>query len=101
MKKPFVKTVNKFDPIEFLGISRLGVNEKESLRKKLKANISEYILIHLLEELPDSVDEKLKENKVNSIEQLENILKSYIPNLDTKIKQYLEEFKKQYRHERK
>ena len=101
MKKPFVKTINKFDPIVLLGISGLVVNEKESLRKKLEANISEYILIHLLEELPDSVDEKLKENKVNSIEQLENILECYIPNFDIKIKQYLEEFKKHYQYERK
>lgn len=101
MKKPLIKAANKFDPIEFLEISGLGVSERESLRKKLEANISEYLLIRLLEELPDTVDEKLKDNKVRSIEELENILKSHIPNFDKKIKQHLEEFKKQYQHERK
>lgn len=101
MTKLSVKTTKVFDPVEFLEIQGLGKSEKENLRKKLGANITEYILIRLLEELPDTVDEKLKDNKVRSIEELEDILKSYIPNPDTKIKQYLEEFKKQYQHDRK
>ena len=96
-----MKTTKLFNPLEFLGIQGLGKAEREDLRRKLEANISEYILIRLLEELPDSVDEKLKNSKVSSINELENILMSHIPNLDTKIKQFLEEFRKQYKHERK
>lgn len=98
--KKLHKTIQKFDPIEFLEISGLGDTEKKSLRKKLESNISEYLLIRLLEELPNTVDEKLKDNQVKSMEELENMLRSYIPNFDSKIKQYLEEFKKQYQHER-
>jgi hypothetical protein len=92
-------TAQKFDPIDFLGIRGLGEREQEDLRKKLEVNIAEYILICLLDELPDTVDEKLKEDKVRNIDELEKLLSSNIPDFDRKVGKYLQEFKKQYNKE--
>ena len=89
----------KFDPVEFLGIKGLGKSEQEDLRKKLEVNISEYILIRLLEGLPDKVDKQLKK-EIENIDELEKMLKSHIPDLENKVEQYLQEFKNQYQNER-
>jgi len=98
MKVKTPKTTQRFDPIEFLEIIGLNETQKVVLRKKLEINISEYILLRLLDELPKKVDQKLKSNKVTNIEDLEKLFKSHIPNFYTKTSELLKEFKKQYKY---
>ena len=97
--KQHIKPSKLFDPIKYLGITCLGQFEINSLRKKLNKNISEYILIRLLEELPDKVDEQLKKKEVEKIDELEELLKASIPDFDKKVQQYFQEFKNQYKNE--
>jgi hypothetical protein len=89
----------RFDPIEFLEIRGLDEKQESELRKKLEINISEYLLLKLLDELPETVDKELKETKISDISILVKLLKSHIPNLKQKINEFLLEFKKQYKHE--
>lgn len=97
--KQHINPSKSFDPIKLLGISGLGQFETDSLRKKLNKNISDYILIRLLEELPDKVDEQLKKKEIESVDELEEMLKTHIPDFNKKVQQYLQEFKSEYKNE--
>jgi hypothetical protein len=99
MKVDPPNTAQKLDPIEFLEIRGLDEAQENRLRNKLETNISEYLLLKLLDELPENVDQELKEAKISDINFLEKLLRSYIPNLEQKISEFLLEFKKQYKHE--
>ena len=98
MTKP-LKTTKQFDPIEFLGITGLNDFGKSKLRKKLETNMAEYILLRILDTLPDSIDKKFKETEILNVEDLEKLLKSHIPNLKSVVNGYLLEFKRHYKHE--
>lgn len=93
------KKTKAFDPIKYLDISGVSQQEEDYLRKKLNKNISEYVLIRLLEESPDEIDEKLK-NEITDLPELVTIFKSYFPDFEVKIEAFLKEFKKQYQNER-
>lgn len=89
-----------FNPIQYLGISGLDKNEEEILAKRLEEVISEYLVIKLLQELPTSVDDDLKNGKVQTIEDLRHMLELYFPDLDEKISEYLIEFKQKYNNDK-
>ena len=92
-------TARRFDPIEFLEIRGLDKTQESELREKLEINISEYLLLRLLDELPENIDKELKETEISNVSSLEKLLRSHIPNLEEKINGLLVEFKKQYKHE--
>lgn len=90
------KVVNTFDPIVFLDLDNSIFNDNPQLKDKLESNIYEYLLIKLLQELPDSVDPLLENGLVANEEELESVLKFYIPDLKEKTLKYLNNFKEDY-----
>jgi len=80
-----------FDPLVFLGIKDLKGKEKQEVSEKLLNKISQYLTIRTIEELDVS---QLKRTK--NPEVLFSIAKSKIPNFNTKVGQYLEDFKTEF-----
>lgn len=80
-----------FDPLLFLGITDVRAEEKDALSQELLNKISEYIFIRITELLEEAV---LK--NVETPDQLFTVAKSKIPDLDAKIKLFLEDFKNDY-----
>lgn len=85
-----------FDPIKFLDIdtSTLSPEEVEETRDFLKANIGEYILLQFSNLL---TEEQLKQG-VESGEKIIETLRTFIPDLDQRILQKIENFKKDYKN---
>ena len=90
------KVVNTFDPIVFLDLDNSIFNDNPQLKDKLESNIYEYLLIKLLQELPDNIDPLLENGLVANEEELESVLKFYIPDLKEKTLKYLNNFKEDY-----
>ena len=69
------KTVLKpqFDPIKFLELEYLEEKVKITLKPKLEKNISEYLLIRLLDLLPEKVDKEIDFHKITTVEELQKI----------------------------
>lgn len=88
--------ISKFDPIEFLNLKQLDDKTKQKLRPKLSENIGEYLLIRLLNLLPEDTDEKMKFNKIKSVKELEVIIKKYIPDFKKQLNKFLLDFKREY-----
>lgn len=81
-----------FDPLLFLGITNITGEEKDILSKDLLEKISRYITVR--------TGELLSENDINGIkgdsEKLFALAKEKIPDFDSKIKIFLEDYKKEY-----
>lgn len=80
-----------FDPLLFLGIKNLKEEEKSIVSEKLLDRISQYLAIR--------VAELLSEDDLKSIDdpqQLFSLAKERIPDLDKKVKVFLEDFKKEF-----
>lgn len=92
--KPVLKP--SFDPIKFLELEHLEEKVKITLKPKLEKNISEYLLIRLLDYLPEKADKEVDFRKITTVEELTTILKKYLPNLEEKIKLILNDFKREY-----
>lgn len=90
------QSITKFGLIEFLNPQQLDDKTKQKLRPKLSENISEYLLIRLFDLLPEGTDEKIKFNKIKSVEELEAIIKKYIPDFKKQLNKFLLEFKNEY-----
>jgi hypothetical protein len=80
-----------FDPLVFLGIKDLKGEEKLEVSKKMRDKISQYILVRTVADLDVSYLKKIKDPKV-----LFKLAGNKIPNFNTKVKQYLEDFKKEF-----
>lgn len=89
-------TLSQFDPITFLGLDHLETSRKKVLKPRLLNNISEYLLIRLLDFLPEDADEKIKFTKIKSVEELQSILEKYIPDFKKQLNKFLLEFKEKY-----
>lgn len=90
------QSISKFDPIEFLELQHLDDETKQKLRPRLSKNIGEYLLIRLLDLLPEDADKKIKFDKIKSVEKLEAIIKKYIPDFKKQLNKFLLDFKKEY-----
>lgn len=99
MTKVPTQSIFKFDILDYLDIPESARINSNNLKEKLENNISEYILIRLLDELPDAVDERLETKGIKSIGELEEMLRSYIPDFDEKVRLYLKDFKEQYQND--
>jgi putative heme iron utilization protein len=99
MKADPSNTAQNFDTVKFLEIRGLDETQESELRKRLETNMSEYVLLKLLDELPKTIDKKLEETKISDVDSLDKFLRSYVPNLKEKINEFLLEFKKQYKYE--
>jgi len=80
-----------FDPLKFLDITNLKGEEKESVSKDLLDKISQYLLIRISELLPE---EDIR--KVKNPEDIFSMAKDRIPDINIKVKLFLEDFKKEF-----
>lgn len=80
-----------FDPLIFLGIKKLKEEHKTILSKQLLNKIAQYILIRIVEILPTA---DLKE--INNPEKIFSLAKDKIPDFNSKVKLFLEDFKKEF-----
>lgn len=80
-----------FDPLLFLGITNVKPEEKTDVSQKLLDRISQYLVIRICELLPE---DDLK--NIDTPQQLSSIAKNKVPDLDNKVKQFLEDFKKEF-----
>lgn len=80
-----------FDPLLFLGITNLKDHEKNDISQKLLDKISQYLLIRVCELLPD---EEIK--RLNNPSDIFTLAKVKIPDIDTKVKLFLGDFKKEF-----
>ena len=80
-----------FDPLKFLGISNLHGQEKKDASQKLLERISQYLVIRVTELLSEDDLER-----IDDPQELFSAAKIKIPDLDKKIKSFLEDFKKEF-----
>lgn len=80
-----------FDPLLFLGITNLKPEEKSIVSQKLLDRISQYLVIRITELL---LEDDLK--NIDDPHQLLSLAKEKIPDLDEKVKLFLEDFKKEF-----
>lgn len=86
-----MKQLQGFDPLLFLGITNLKDEEKDVVFQKILDRISQYLAIRIIELLP--------ERDVRDVDDPENffsVAKEKIPDLDSKVKVFLEDFKKEF-----
>lgn len=80
-----------FDPLMFLGITNLKLEEKSIVSQKLLDRISQYLAIRITELLSE---DDLK--NIDDPQQLFSLAKEKIPALNNKVKLFLEDFKKEF-----
>jgi|WetSurMetagenome_2_1015567.scaffolds.fasta_scaffold577513_2 hypothetical protein len=80
-----------FDPLVFLGIKDLRGEGKKEVSDRLRDKISQYILIRIVEDLNPSQLKKIKDPKA-----LFSYVSDKIPGFNTKVKQYLQDFKTEF-----
>lgn len=80
-----------FDPLLFLRITNLNSEEKNNVSQKLLERISQYLVIRVTELLPE---DELKH--IENPQELFNVAKNKIPDIDSKVRQFLEDFKKEF-----
>ncbi|MDO8658043.1 MAG: hypothetical protein Q7K55_04835 [Candidatus Levybacteria bacterium] len=87
-------TLKDFDPVKFLDIdaSTLSQKDLEEMRIFLNSKIGEYMLLKFSSLLTD----RQFEQAVDSKEKIHETLRTFIPNLDQRIFQEIENFKKNY-----
>jgi len=87
-----MKQLMVFDPLLFLGITNLKPEEKNIVSQKILDRISQYIAIRIVE--------LLSEEDLKSIDgdpqKLFATAKQKIPDLDNKVKIFLEDFKNDF-----
>lgn len=80
-----------FDPLLFLEINNLKGQEKTDVSQKLLDKISQYLVIRITELLSE---DDLKQ--IDDPQKLFSIAKNKIPDLDNKVKMFLEDFRKEF-----
>lgn len=80
-----------FDPLLFLGINNLKDYEKNDVSQKLLDKISQYVVIRISDLLQE---DDLK--TINDPQELFSIAREKIPDINTKVKLFLGDFKKEY-----
>jgi hypothetical protein len=86
-----MKQLLDFDPLLFLGITNLKDEEKHVVSQKIFDRISQYLVIRITELLSEG---DLK--SIDDPQKLFSIAKEKIPDLDKKVKVFLEDFKKEF-----
>lgn len=80
-----------FDPLKFLDLKDLKNEEKDILSDKLLNKISQYLLIRVAELLQE---EEIK--RLNNPNDVFSLAKNKIPDLNNKVKLFLEDFKTEF-----
>ena len=85
------KNLLGFDPLLFLGITNLKAEEKNEVSQKLLDKISQYQIIRISELLPEEDVKKAKDP-----EDMFSMAKNKIPDINEKVKLFLQDFKKEF-----
>jgi hypothetical protein len=85
-----------FDSLIFLGITNLKAEEKNVVSQKLLDRISQYIVIRIVGLLSDDDLMGIDEDP----QKLFSVAKEKIPDLDKKVKVFLDDFKKDFNNNR-
>lgn len=85
-----MKPLFGFDPLLYLGL-KVKDEEKDDKTFQILDDLSKYLVERTLELLPDS---EIKQ--IQTPEQLFDKAKELVPDYKEKVKQFLEEFKKNY-----
>jgi len=80
-----------FDPLLFLGITNIKDEEKNIVSQKILDRISQYLAIRIGELLSE---DDLK--RIDDPNELFTLAKEKIPDLDNKVKLFIEDFKKEF-----
>lgn len=90
---------SNFDPISFLGLTKDSITHKDAdqLKGELNKSIIEYVIIKLVDQLTEEQVKTFitKESPEEKIKTLNN----FIPDLDQKIVEELENFRKEYNND--
>jgi len=86
-----MKQLKGFDPLLFLEIKNVDPKDRNKLSFELMSQISEFLAIKTLQLIPGE-----KAEEFNSLEELFKYAQENILNFDLKVKQFLDEFKKEY-----
>ena len=86
-----MKQLLGFEPLLFLDIASLKIEEKSIVSQKLLDRICQYLVIRITELLSEG---DLK--NIDVPQKLFSIAKEKIPDLDKKVKLFLEDFKKEF-----
>lgn len=86
-----MKLLAGFDPLVFLGITNFVEKDKQEVSVELITKISQYIFIRIVE-LLDNEDV----NSADDPRKIFALAKTKIPNLDSKIKMFLDDFKEEF-----
>lgn len=81
-----------FDSLLFLGITNLKEEEKDIVSRKLLDRISQYIAIRIVELLPEEDLKGIDDDP----QKLFSVAKQKIPDIDKKVKIFLEDFKNDF-----
>lgn len=89
--------LNNFDPVSFLGIDTalMTPEETSNLSSTLNSKISEYVLLKLSDNLSDEQFQKIVDT--TDPEEMMKLLGEAVPDLETRIKTELENFKNEYK----
>jgi|WetSurMetagenome_2_1015567.scaffolds.fasta_scaffold05765_4 hypothetical protein len=82
---------NSFDPLIFLGIKGIKLEEKKDLSERLLNKISQYLLIRIVDQLDSSL---LK--RTRTPDEIFSLAEDNIPDFNNQVKRYLEDFKKEF-----
>lgn len=96
-----LSSLNNFDPISFLDINTTTFSKEglKNLRNSLSYKLGKYVLLKFSDSLTDEQIEKA--SKANYGEDLYRILKETDSDVNNKIMQELENFKKEYQSSNK
>ena len=86
-----MKQLLGFDPLLFLEITKIKDEEKSIVSQKILDRISQYLAIRIIELLPES---DLKD--IDDPEKLFSVAKEKVPDLGSKVKVFLEDFKNEF-----
>lgn len=92
-----LNVLNNFDPISFLKIDVSGLTssqEASELRETLNKQISEYLMLKVSQSLTVQQQEEIA-GQTDSTRLIE-LLSIYVPNLEERIQQELEQFKTEF-----
>lgn len=91
-----LSSLNNFDPISYLSLDAASLSKEdiEQLRSGLTSKIGQFILLKFSQYLPEDKFEEIT-SLTNGVEMLRK-LNEAIPNMDEKLQEELENFKKDY-----
>ena len=86
-----MQQLQSFDPLLFLGITNIEDEEKNIVSQKILDRISQYIVIRIIELLPENDVEDIE-----NPEKLFSVAKEKIPDFNDKVKVFLKDFKMEF-----